>query len=129
MKRREKAAPEKYEGKVYLSYSECQDYLGVGQSKLNVYIAYAGVRTHKFFNDRKRYLSIEDVKSLSILMASPWKAQEVQPPASPEQVTEESSNGSQEGSLIATDGGEEEVPEKRQDNEFLASPEIDEKTP
>lgn len=67
------ANPEKYAGKVYLTYSESTDFLGISLSTLVRYIADEKIQTHKFYRDKKRYLAIEDVRRIERLIRFPWE--------------------------------------------------------
>ncbi len=65
--------PEKYAGKVYLTYDESTDFLGISLSTLARYVADEGIETQKFHRDKKRYLRIEDVKRIEKLIQNPWE--------------------------------------------------------
>lgn len=67
------AHPEKYTGKAYLDYYESIDFLGISLSTLARYIADEKLQTQKFHRDKKRYLTIEDVKRIEDLIKNPWK--------------------------------------------------------
>lgn len=67
------ANPGKYEGKVYLTYEESTDFLGISLSTLARYLVDEQIQTLKFHRDKKRYLKIEDVKRIEDLIKNPWK--------------------------------------------------------
>ena len=67
------ANPGKYEGKVYLTYEESTDFLGISLSTLARYLSDEQIQTLKFHRDKKRYLKIEDVKRIEDLIKNPWK--------------------------------------------------------
>ena len=67
------ANPGRYEGKVYLTYEESTDFLGISLSTLARYLVDEQVQTLKFHRDKKRYLKIEDVKRIEDLIKNPWK--------------------------------------------------------
>jgi hypothetical protein len=67
------ANPGKYEGKVYLTYEESTDFLGISLSTLARYVVDEQIQTLKFHRDKKRYLKIEDVKLIEDLIKNPWK--------------------------------------------------------
>ena len=67
------ANPGEYEGKLYLTYDESTDFLGISLSTLARYVSDEQIQTLKFHRDKKRYLKIEDVKRIEDLIKNPWK--------------------------------------------------------
>jgi hypothetical protein len=65
--------PEKYAGKEFLTYDESTDFLGISLSTLTRYINDEGIETKKFYRDKKRYLTIEDVRRIEKLIQAPWE--------------------------------------------------------
>jgi excisionase family DNA binding protein len=63
-----------YEGKDFLNYTEAADYLGIKRATLYNYINDLEIETVKFKRDRRRYLSIEDVRKIGQVKETPWLA-------------------------------------------------------
>lgn len=74
---RKDAHPKKYAGKQFLDYEEAMDYLGIGRSTLYSYITDLDIETKKFKRERRRFLTIEDVKLLEQIIETPGMFEQV----------------------------------------------------
>lgn len=72
-----KAAKSKYEGREYLDYEEAGDYLGMKRATLFNYIDDLKIETHKFLRDRRKYLTMADVRRIEDVVSKPWLAERI----------------------------------------------------
>lgn len=75
--RRDKAEAGKYAKKMFLDYVEACDYLGLKRATLYNHMKALNIEGIKFDLERKRFLTMEDVKTIERVIEEPWLVNEL----------------------------------------------------